>query len=444
MEKYQSYKSSGVEWIGEIPENWNSGKMKYVLSNNDGGVWGSDVENKEEGTLVVRSTEITIDGNWDLSQILKRNLTDSEVSKCKLFEGDIVITKSSGSPQHIGKSVIVSKEIEDLNCCYSNFVQRIRFKDYHPRLYHYILNSEIVREQFKYLTTSSTGLGNLNGTSLNDVLLPFIPLSEQHKIVQFLDSKTDLIDRLISTKERKITLLKEQRTSLINQVVTKGLNPNVKMKDSGVEWIGEIPEHWNCVGTNKVYNDLGTGTTPTSDNEEYYSDEGHHWITTTDLNEGVMYDTITKITDKSIKDYPNLRLYPSGSIYISMYGGRIGKIGISTFESYCNQSVCVLPNNKLINVKFYYYWFLGFQDLVKNMGRGGGQPNINKEMIKQFPTVKIDLKEQYQIVEFLDSKTKEIDDLVQLEEKKIDLLKEYRQSLISEVVTGKIKVTTDD
>jgi type I restriction enzyme S subunit len=271
--------------------------------------------------------------------------------------------------------------------------------------------------------------------------VPLPPSNSIIKIVQFLDEKTDLIDKLISTKERKITLLKEQRKSLINQVITKGLNPNVKMKDSGVEWIGEIPEHWFCVGTNKVYHDLGTGTTPTSDNEDYYSEDGFHWITTTDLNEGIMYDTLTKISNKSIIDYPNLRLYPSGSIYISMYGGRIGKLGISTFDSYCNQSVCVLPNNDKINVKFYYYWFLGFQELVKNMGRGGGQPNINKEMIKQFPTVKIDLIEQNEITEYLDSKTNDINNLVDLEQKKIDLLKEYRQSLISEVVTGKVKVT---
>jgi type I restriction enzyme S subunit len=291
------------------------------------------------------------------------------------------------------------------------------------------------------LNTIVSTIGNVNGQKYSNMEVPLPPSNSIIKIVQFLDEKTDLIDKLISTKERKITLLKEQRKSLINQVITKGLNPNVKMKDSGVEWIGEIPEHWFCVGTNKVYHDLGTGTTPTSDNEDYYSEDGFHWITTTDLNEGIMYDTLTKISNKSIIDYPNLRLYPSGSIYISMYGGRIGKLGISTFDSYCNQSVCVLPNNDKINVKFYYYWFLGFQELVKNMGRGGGQPNINKEMIKQFPTVKIDLIEQNEITEYLDSKTNDINNLVDLEQKKIDLLKEYRQSLISEVVTGKVKVT---
>jgi hypothetical protein len=198
------------------------------------------------------------------------------------------------------------------------------------------------------------------------------------------------------------------------------------------------------VGTNKVYHDLGTGTTPTSDNTEYYDESGHHWITTTDLNEGIMYDTLTKITEKSLEDYPNQRLYPSGSIFISMYGGRIGKLGVSTFESYCNQSVCVLPKNDKINVKFYYYWFLGFQELVKNMGRGGGQPNINKDMIKQFPTVKLSLSEQTEIVSYLDEHTQLIDKTISVEERRIELLKEYRQSLISEVVTGKIDVCQDN
>ena len=206
-------------------------------------------------------------------------------------------------------------------------------------------------------------------------------------------------------------------------------------KDSGVDWIGEIPSHWFFVGTNKVYNDLGTGTTPTSDNTEYYSDNGYHWITTTDLNEGIMYDTLSKITEKSVEDYPNLRLYPSGSIYISMYGGRIGKLGVSTFDSYCNQSVCVLPKNDDIIVKFYYYWFLGFQEFVKGMGRGGGQPNINKDMIKSFPTVKIPLPEQQQIVSFLDTKTSLIDSLIEKTQRKIELLKEKRTSLINGVVT---------
>ena len=213
-------KYSGVEWIGEIPKEWGCGDMKYQLSNNDGGVWGKDVENEYEGTIVIRSTEITIDGNWDLSNPMKRLLSNSEIMKSLLYENDIVLTKSSGSPEHIGKSVIVTKEVEELKCCYSNFVQRLRFRTYNSKLYHYILNSYVVREQYRYLTQSTTGLGNLSGSTLNEVKLPFIPISEQQQIVEYLDEQTQLIDKTISIEEKRIELLKEYRQSLISEVVT--------------------------------------------------------------------------------------------------------------------------------------------------------------------------------------------------------------------------------
>ncbi len=447
MKKYLSYKPSGIEWIGEIPESWNSGKMKYVLSNNDGGVWGTDIEDEDEGTLVVRSTEITIDGNWDLSQILKRNLTESEVSKCKLYEGDIVITKSSGSPQHIGKSVIVSKEIEELNCCYSNFVQRIRFKNYNSKLYHYILNCDIVREQFKYLTTSSTGLGNLNGTSLNDILLPFIPIQEQNQIVQYLDEKTDLIDKLISTKERKTTLLKEQKISLINQIVTKGLNSNVKMKDSGVEWIGEIPEHWIKSKVKYVSTIFGRIGYRGYTIEDIVS-EGEGVITISPSNIKNDVFTIdgenTFITYEKYDESPEIQIFTNDIILVKT-GSTIGKTSIipnNVPKMTINPQLVVLKNIKIDNKYFYYQSVCEyFKKSFMIEQTGSSTPTISQEKINGFPILVPPKEEQNQIVKFLDIKTKEIDDLVSFEQKKIDLLKEYRLSLISEVVTGKIKVT---
>lgn len=436
MNKYDSYKPSGIVWIGDIPFDWSVGKMKYILSNNDGGVWGKDVENETEGTYVIRSTEITIDGVWYLKEVVKRILTDEEISKCKLHEGDIVITKSSGSPQHIGKSVIVNKKIEDLNCCFSNFVQRIRFKDNNPKLYHYILNSDIVRSQFKYLTTTTTGLGNLNGTSLNEVILPFIPFTEQQKILEFLDKKTEIIDRLISTKERKIELIKEQRTSIINQVITKGLDPNVKMKDSGVEWIGKIPEHWRVTKGRYILKIL----TSNSPNEIIEDEEGVNYIKVDDLNytEGKYYLSTSKIRVKPFGYEPledNIIIFPKRGMAIFT-----NKVVISKIKSFIDPNLMGIKT--LNNSNIHYIFFI-----ITNRGLGdicdsSTIPQINNKHIYPlefpFPT----LTEQNQIVEYLDKQTKEIDNLVLLEQKKIDLLKEYRQSLISEVVTGKIDVRT--
>lgn len=427
MKKYQSYKPSGVEWIGDIPENWDCGKMKYVLSNNDGGVWGSDVENEEEGNIVIRSTEITIDGNWDFSNPLKRILTENEISKSKLYEGDIVITKSSGSPQHIGKSVIVSKEIELLNCCYSNFVQRIRFRNYNPKLYHFVLNSDIGRSQFKYLTTSSTGLGNLNSSSLNDILLPYIPIQEQEKIVNYLEEKTNTIDKLVSTKQRKVELLKEQRTTLINQVITKGLNPNVKMKDSGVEWIGEIPESWDIKKMKYCLKMI-------SEKKEVSKEDIKISPENVENGTGICFNLYSDYTGEGMK-------FIKGDILLNKLRIYLKKILITDYEGFSMGEMIVLRTIDGIN-KFYYYTLFnqGLIDLLNNQSTGIKLPRVSPETILNSKIIYPSIEEQKKIVEYIDKHTKEIDDLISLEQNKIELLKEYRQSLISEVITGKIKV----
>ena len=425
MKRYDSYKDSGIEWMGVIPSNWKLIKNRYGFQKHKNG------KNESDDTSVL---SLTIKGVKVKTNLNFGKSTESYIGHQLVEEGDIVFT-----PRDFDQTPILS-DVSKYNGCISNLYIVDKTKEdvlnHYVNYYWYGLKYSV-----DYFKNFSHGMRySFNRFQFDEIPLLKPTLSEQQQIVSFLDTKTSLIDSLIEKTQLKIELLKEKRTSLINEVVTKGLNPNVEMKDSSVEWIGEIPIHWFCVGTNKVYSDLGTGTTPTSDNTEYYSDNGCHWITTTDLNEGIMYDTLSKITEKSVEDYPNLRLYPSGSIYISMYGGRIGKLGVSTFDSYCNQSVCVLPKNDEIIVKFYYYWFLGFQEFVKGMGRGGGQPNINKDMIKSFPTVKIPLTEQQQIVEYLDEQTGLIHKTISIEKKRIKLLKEYRQSLISEVVTGKRKV----
>lgn len=445
MERYDSYKDSGVEWIGKIPSHWNFGDMRYQLSNNDGGVWGKDIEGDNEGTIVIRSTEITIDGKWDLSDPMRRLLSNSEIEKTLLFEGDIVLTKSSGSPDHIGKSVIVNTKVENLKCCYSNFVQRIRFKESNPKLYHYILNNYIVREQYRYLTQSSTGLGNLNGTTLNEVKLPFIPLSEQQQIVSFLDTKTSLIDSLIEKTQRKIELLKEKRTSLINEVVTKGLNPNVEMKDSGVEWIGEIPSHWGRKKLGYLVNLQGRigfkGYKKTD-----FVDEGEGCLVIggkhIDKNNRINLSDPDYLNWEKYYESPEIMVF-KGDLIVSQRG-TLGKV-LFIEEDYgpltINPSLVVVNQIKE-NPKFLWY-FLQSDSIMKTIDVLGSVttiPMLSQEEISNFPITVPPIPEQQQIVEYLDEQTQKIDKTISIEEKRIELLKEYRQSLISEVVTGKLKV----
>jgi len=240
--RYEEYKDSGIEWIGEIPEHWSVNKLGYLLEKNDGGVWGDDP--KENGVIVLRSTEITLDGRWNTNEPAKRSLSNKEYNNALLEKGDLLLTKSSGSEQHIGKTAIVDNSVADLRCAFSNFMQRLRTKKIlFPKYLYYFLNTN-GREQLLHLSTTTTGLKNLSGSIINNLKIQAPTINEQHIITTFLNKKTSEIDSLIADKEELIKKLEEYKQSVITEAVTKGLNPDVKMKDSGIEWIEEIPEHW--------------------------------------------------------------------------------------------------------------------------------------------------------------------------------------------------------
>jgi len=273
---------------------------------------------------------------------------------------------------------------------------------------------------------------NLRQDRLNETPIFLPPLQEQHQIVRFLDEKTELIDKLISKKERKITLLKEQRTSLINEVVTKGLNPNVKMKNSGVEWIGEIPENWGVFKMKygvTLINEKGL----TTKEDVKISPENVESMT------GVCFNFYSEYEGEGMR-------FKKGDILLNKLRLYLKKIVFTEVEGYSMGEMIVLRcSKKLFNRYFYFLIFhQGLIDLLNSQSNGVKLPRVSPEIIMNSMTPFPPLNEQFQIVEHLDSKTKEINDLVHVEQKKIDLLKEYRQSLISEVVIGKIKVTTDE
>jgi len=217
--------------------------FKALLSRNDGGVWGEDFA--DDGVIVLRSTEQMVDGKWNIENPARRRLTIREASDARLKVGDLVVTKSSGSELHIGKTSIVDQSVAALNCCFSNFMQRLRVaRPNLDRHYWYFLNCPVAREQLIFQSSTTTGLGNLNSSILGSIRVPVAPKDEQQAIASFLDRETAKIDKLIEKKERLIELLQEKRSALITQAVTKGLDPTVPMKDSGVEWLGKIPAHW--------------------------------------------------------------------------------------------------------------------------------------------------------------------------------------------------------
>jgi len=212
-------KDSGVEWLGATPAHWEVKPLKALLCRNDGGVWGDEFD--DEGVIVLRSTEQTVDGNWKIDNPARRKLTIREASAGRLALNDLVVTKSSGSELHIGKTSIVDERVAGLGCCFSNFMQRLRIAPPSiPRLYWYFLNCPVAREQLVYLSSTTTGLGNLNGSILGAIRVPVAPEPEQRAIAAFLDRETAKIDALIARVREAIERLKEHRTALISAAVT--------------------------------------------------------------------------------------------------------------------------------------------------------------------------------------------------------------------------------
>ena len=218
--RYSKYKPSGVEWLGDVPAHWAPMTVKKVLDRNDGGVWGDDPESDDD-PVVLRSTEQSVDGRWLLDDPARRKLSNAEFDSSVLCEGDLLVTKSSGSEAHIGKTTLVDKDIANRRCCFSNFMQRLRCSSLLlPRLGWYFFNSQIARAQFGFYSNSTTGLANLSGGIIGRLSLALPPLPEQRAIAAFLDRETAKIDGLVREADSAITLLQERRSALISAAVT--------------------------------------------------------------------------------------------------------------------------------------------------------------------------------------------------------------------------------
>lgn len=211
---------SGIEWIGKIPKGWEVDKVNHRTLANDGGVWGDD-DPTEAGTTVLRSTEINRDGSWDLTNAITRKISGTEFRKAKLLANDLLVTKSSGSADHLGKTAIVTKEIEALGCAYSNFMQRLRLNNsFLPKYFFYLINNKIGRDQINYWGSTTSGLVNLNATLIGRFTFPIPPTAEQKNICRHLDGKIQRHDKAVKFVEQSIEVLQEFKSSLISYVVT--------------------------------------------------------------------------------------------------------------------------------------------------------------------------------------------------------------------------------
>lgn len=439
MERYGSYKNSGVEWIGKIPSHWGTTRIKYTSKDDKysfiDGDWIESKNLSDNGVRYITTGNI---GEGNYKEQGKGYISEETFEKLnctEIFEGDLIISRLS---LPVGRSCVLPHIHYKVVTSVDNVILRPK-EQYNKYFLNYQFNSP---RYFEYtelisrgvtLTRISRGmLGN------NPIVIP--PLSEQKQIVSFLDTKTSLIDSLIEKTQRKIELLKEKRTSLINEVVTKGLNPNVEMKDSGVEWIGEIPSHWERKRLKHVTISVNGYSFKSDDFDKKYDIPV---LRIGDVGDEIDFENCVKVKSHFLEEKKEF-IVKKNDILIGLTGGTIGKSGKYNydFSSLLNQRVGLLRNKEsVLNGLLYHY--VKSEVFIRYIFfdcYGGGQDNISMNDILNMVFPYPPLPEQQQIVEYLDEHTQLIDKTISIEEKRIELLKEYRQSLISEVVTGKRKV----
>ena len=212
-----------------------------------------------------------------------------------------------------------------------------------------------------------------------------------------------------------------------------------KYKDSGIAWIGEIPEHWDKNKIIRLFSIIGSGTTPKSSKEDNYIGSVN-WIQSGDINGGYIENCKNTISDTALKEYPTLKIYKAPFIIVAMYGASVGNISISNIDGCVNQACCVMNETKQ-NFKYLFYAMNSVKKYLIYKAEGGGQPNISQDKIKNTWLPIPPLSEQQSITDYLDQKCSEIDELISIKQQKIEKLKDYKKSLIFECVTGKRKVS---
>lgn len=442
MKRYEEYKDSGISWIGEIPKDWMVVRLKHIFRRERNaikvGPFGSQIKGEDfidEGYKVYNQRTV-LDNDFESGEAFVNEKKYKDLIGFKLNPHDVLIT-TRGT---IGKIAIAPEGIDEgiIHPCIIKF--SVDYNRIDKRILKYIFNDTPITSEQLILASNATTIAVVYSDPLKNVYFALPSLPEQQKIGDSLDAKTVAIDTLIADKQKLIDLLKEKRQAIISEAVTKGLDKNAKMKDSGIEWIGEIPEGWE-VKKLKFLGKAIIGLTYAPEEITYNNEKGTLVFRSSNVQNGsIVYDDNVYVD----KDIPyNLRTVEGDILICSRNGSRdlIGKNAIigaedagksfgafmTIFRSQYNSFIYYIFNS----IMFKYLSGSFLTSTVNQLTTG----NLNN-MIVPFPPREV----QREIVVHLNAETIRIDALVADIQTQIEKLQEYRQSVISEAVTGKVAI----
>ncbi|WP_396636307.1 restriction endonuclease subunit S [Maribacter sp. R77961] len=439
MKKYESYKNSGIDWIGDIPKSWIVAKIGFFSDVYRGS--GYQILNEVDEDYNGKKEKVLRIGDFNSYNPIwceyKEQFENYRINKDDLLIG--------GTGHYFGKSLSVTEEMVGLIHSYN--IIRLVINKLCSKYVFYWLSSPLIREQ---LDISVLGAGQpfIDIKGLKDMQILTPSLKEQTQIANYLDHKTKIIDALIEKKEQLIKKLQAQRQAIINEAVTKGLNPNTKMKDSGVEWLGEIPEHWKVVKFRYKFNTT-KGLTITKSN---LLDEGIPCVNYGEIHSKYGFEVNPEIhklkyVSEDYLDSNESSLLSKGDFVFADTSEDIEGAGnfthlnsdIPTFAGYHTIIARLIDES---NYRFVAYFLdsIAYRAQIQNLVKGVKVYSITNKILKDTSLFFPPENEQDAIAQFIDNKVEKISSSrIKLEES-IKKLKTYRQSIISEAVTGKIDI----
>ena len=436
--RYDKYKDSGIAWIGEIPEHWKIIDLKY-LSDIRGrigfrGYTVSDLVSEGEGAFVI--------GGKHINQCVLNMESPDYISWDKYYEspeimvskGDIVMAQRGT----LGKVAIIEYDINEATINPSLvLIKNIKCQG---KFLYYYLNSESTLTLISILNTA-TAVPMISQNQIENMPIPIPSSIEQQSIATYLDQKCGEIDELITLQEEMITKLQSYKQSVITEAVTKGLDKNVPLKDSGIEWIGEIPERWTSTVFKKLLSEpMQYGANEPAE-ECNYNDPRYIRITDIKDDGTLRDDTFKSLPLEKAKEY----MLTKGDLLFARSGATVGKTFLykedyaACFAGYLIKARCN-KNELLPNFIFYYTLSNAYQNWKNSIFIQSTIQNIGADKYSIMTIIVPPISEQQSIADYLDQKCSEIDELISIKQQKIEKLKDYKKSLIFECVTGKRKV----
>jgi len=417
--RYTRMKNSGIKWIGDVPEHWDITPLKHVVSCLDGRRVPLNAEQRShmQGDIPYWGANGIVDyvNDW-------------------LFDEVLVLLGEDGAP-FLDPLRDVAFTVEG-KVWVNNHIHVLRpgNKVNHRFLMH-ALNAV---DYYDYIDGSTRD--KLTQSNMNRIRLPLPPKSEQDLIASFLDKKTQAIDTLIETKLLLVDRLQEYRQALITQAVTRGLDPNVPMKDSGIPWIGAIPQHWTVTRIRHGALLIQVGSTPPTDVEEYYEDGSIPWYGPSSSGDDIEISEPVKMIHESALRDGKARKLPPGTTLVVTIGATIGKTGYLAREGCTNQQITGIVPRPSVYPRFLAYYCRSLEPLIRSIAPNTTLPILNQEKVGSLPLLLPPREEQQVIAEYLDRKLTSITSLAGQLTSQIQFLQEYRQALITAAVTGKIDV----